>query len=312
MTTNDDCREPHARGALPEASHIRRAWGETLAELADPGLARRVRRRVSRPLWDLGRKQGAEVPFRTAMFWGRRMRVWYPDIVSMHLFRDGFYEEGLTTFFTMQIGQGMTVFDIGAHFGYFTMLAADLVGEQGRVVAFEPTPRTIDTLQKNVGSRPQVTIRRAAVWSTSGQLKLRDFGPRSSAFNTVLKDARSTKLELGRGEEITVDALPIDRFVREHRIIPDFVKIDAESAEQHVLQGMYHTLQDHSPMVTLEVGDVGVAGAARSSALIESLEELGYVSYEYVAGAVIRHRKKDHYDYDNLLFVRGDDTIGET
>jgi len=58
------------------------------------------------------------------------------------LYQYGFFEEGLTRAIIEKLRPGDTFVDIGAHVGYYTILASLLVGAEGHVVAFEPTPRT--------------------------------------------------------------------------------------------------------------------------------------------------------------------------
>lgn len=50
------------------------------------------------------------------------------ELVSLFIYRYGFFEEGLTNIFLHYLKPGMTFFDIGAHFGYFTLLGSALVG----------------------------------------------------------------------------------------------------------------------------------------------------------------------------------------
>src|SRR5439155_7548568 len=69
------------------------------------------------------RASGGVRPVTARTFWGDRMNLFFPEEGSMALYRYRFIEEGLTSIFISQIKPGMTVFDIGAHFGYFTLLA---------------------------------------------------------------------------------------------------------------------------------------------------------------------------------------------
>ena len=66
---------------------------------------------------------------------------------------------------------GMTVYDIGANFGFFTLIAARLVGERGRVFAFDPEPECISRIQAGVcrNGMDNVCVVRAAVWSGRGE-----------------------------------------------------------------------------------------------------------------------------------------------
>ena len=84
------------------------------------------------------------------------------------------YEQLLTKLFKKEMKQGMIVVDIGAHIGYFTLLAARLVGETGRVFAFEPDPDNYSLLIKNVSvnGHDNVIPVQKAVSNKTGQVRL--------------------------------------------------------------------------------------------------------------------------------------------
>src|SRR5258707_8071492 len=69
---------------------------------------------------------------------------------ACHLMLDGFWEMWLTQFLAGQVKPGMTVVDVGANFGYYTVLFADAVGDAGRVIAVEPNPDAAALLRETV------------------------------------------------------------------------------------------------------------------------------------------------------------------
>jgi len=78
-----------------------------------------------------------------------------------HLMLDGYWEMWVTEAIVSLVGEGMVVADIGANLGYFTLLMAELVGETGRVHAFEPNPQMAKLVEKSLsvngfGSRVDV------------------------------------------------------------------------------------------------------------------------------------------------------------
>lgn len=77
-----------------------------------------------------------------------------------HLLEEGVYEKEVTRLFQRLLRPGMTCVDIGANIGYFSILAASIVGSAGRVYAFEPDPENVEFLRKNVAlNRYQDIIR---------------------------------------------------------------------------------------------------------------------------------------------------------
>ncbi|WP_233247757.1 FkbM family methyltransferase [Caulobacter endophyticus] len=90
-----------------------------------------------------------------------------------HLLLDGYWEMWTTEAIARAVKPGMTVVDVGANLGYFTLLMADLVGAGGRVHAFEPNPQIATLLARSVSmpSRPRSTIRSSKVpgWASMGR-----------------------------------------------------------------------------------------------------------------------------------------------
>jgi len=70
--------------------------------------------------------------------------------LGAHLLLDGFWEMGLTMHIARTVGAGMNAIDVGANFGYYTILLGALVGETGHVVAVEPAPATAAMLRRSV------------------------------------------------------------------------------------------------------------------------------------------------------------------
>ena len=80
---------------------------------------------------------------------GRPMYVDLRDLsTGSALFSDGVWEEEGTAFVSKILKEGETFVDIGAHMGYYTILAASIVGEKGKVFAFEPDHRNTLVLEK--------------------------------------------------------------------------------------------------------------------------------------------------------------------
>ncbi len=234
-------------------------------------------------------------------FFGRDMNVHLPDLVGVKLYQYGFFEEGLSRAIVEALPDGGVFIDVGAHVGYYSILASLLVGPGGKVVAFEPTPRTLKELQSNTADLDNVTVVPMAAWDGPARLTLHDFGWRQSSFNSVVeprvtRDALSTAIE--------VDATALDDWLEAHGdIVPDFIKIDAESAEQRVLKGCRRTIERHHPLLSLEVGDYNLPGVPSSAELIRSIVELGYEPRQYHDGRFVPHCIADRYRYDNLIFV---------
>lgn len=252
---------------------------------------------------------GGTIEVDAKTFWGDRLHIRLPEEgVSRALYLWHHYEPGLTRMMLEKLQPGMTFVDIGAHYGYYTLLAARLVGPAGTVHAFDPSPRTFEVLSRNVAGRPNVKAFNLALYRERAELTLTDFGPRYSAANTIagrarLAEGEGTPREGLRGTQIRVEAITFDEHVREHGVAPDFVKIDAESAEFDILVGMEDTIGRHRPIISLEVGDYDLEGVHSSAELVAFLADRSYSAWEWRGGALVRHQPKERYQQDNMLFV---------
>jgi FkbM family methyltransferase len=222
------------------------------------------------------------------------------EAVSRQIESYGIYEDSLTEAFLHLIKPGQVVVDIGMHLGYYTTLFATLVGAEGQVHAFEPTPSTRAIAQQNVQPFAQVTVHPEAVWSSVQTLSFRDYGPEWMAFNSF------TRAKLDHVPEpkiFSVQTITLDRF-RETLSRPvALLKIDAESAERQILDGGKELLRTDQPLISLEVGDADQPGASRS--LVEYLQDAGYLPWEFRRANFHPHQARSSYGYDNLIFAPG-------
>lgn len=239
-------------------------------------------------------------------FWDEEMVVIVPEVVSSSIYKYGYTEEGLTRMVLDKLKSGMIFFDVGAHFGYFTLLASLIVGNKGQVHSFEPTQTTFNILKENVSNKRNVFLNNCAVFSENKTVFLSDHGIRYSAFNSLLPSRLPQKnLSSIKVTNYSVDCITIDDYVVASRVLPDFVKIDAESAEYQILQGMDKTIEKCRPIISIEVGDLAKE-ATLSKNLVEFLICKNYQPYEYKEGTIKFHMLKDgFYEFDNLLFLPG-------
>jgi FkbM family methyltransferase len=261
---------------------------------------------ASRPLAfavsEFSKRFHRDITTQITTFWGGRMNVVLPEPVSLFLYRYGYFEKELTTLLLQTLNAGDSFMDVGSHFGYFSLLAAHLVGDRGRVVAFEPTPRTFRLLQSNTAAEPSIRAENLAAWSQPMTLELVDLGAAWSSHNSLF----APKM-VPAGAKVTVTkhqvkAVAVDDYLREHQFSPTLMKIDAESAELEILKGMSETLSRCRPIVTLEVGDDGSAvGAVRSTDAVRYCRDFDYLPFAYEDGRIVAHEIKDTYTYDNIF-----------
>ena len=237
-------------------------------------------------------------------FWGGRMTLLLPEPVSQEIFFHGYFEEDLCNMFIAYIKPDMTFIDIGAHFGFFTLFGAELVGESGRVHAFEATPETFHVLECNAKRKKNIIVNNLAVFSRQDLLEFNDFGREYSAYNSLhgpLLEKEEAKKIIPR--KITVKATSVDEYVRNTNIKPGFIKIDAECAEYEILKGMQETIKKYRPLITTEVGDMDNEGGRDSRRDLIYIINQKYKPFEYKNGKIIPHILKGKYEYANILLI---------
>jgi FkbM family methyltransferase len=200
------------------------------------------------------------------------------------------YEQETSNFLGTILAPGDTVIDIGAHVGYFSMLAATLVGPGGRVFSFEPEPRNyahlLDHIELNgacnvcpmhmaVGATPSI----AEFFVNSdndGGHALWEVG--RHPFNEQTRLApQSRKVYV-----TSLDTMFGDRDMRSLKAI----KIDAEGAEFAILVGARTLIAaTRIPFIVAEINRFGLESMGASEQMLRGLmEEMGYETYLFQPG----------------------------
>lgn len=144
---------------------------------------------------------------------------------------------------------GMVFYDLGSNNGFFSLLAARIVGSTGKVIAFEAEPRLGILFLENINrnSAHNVKLVESAVWSTTGSVDFSPADPRVSpdfGVGKVVSDSAA--------KTVTVPSICLDDFIRTERP-PNLIKCDVEGAEVEVFRGASKLLTDYRPSVECEV-----------------------------------------------------------
>lgn len=233
--------------------------------------------------------------------WGSKMRFFLPEGGMVYYY--GFWEANLTNFFINFLKEGDVFIDIGAHVGYYSVLASDLVGATGKVYAFEPTPRTFLSLSENSQAKRNMDVFNNAILNESTTIDFFDYGPKYSAFNSFKKRTAEEIFFKDDVTKISVSTISIDNFCNKNKVTPTFIKIDAEGSEYLILSAMDSLLQNVRPIVSIEVSTnkEWEENLEKSFAIFE---KHGYDSYEISLGGTLKRcDAKEARFYDNLLFI---------
>lgn len=151
----------------------------------------------------------------------------------------------LARFMINTLKEGEQFIDVGAHLGYFSTLAAHLVGANGKVTAFEASKNTFAFLGKNLQNLPQANCLNQAVSDEKGVLSFYEFPVLYSEYNTL--EIQQFKQEgwyvKNKPSKTNVATIALDEFIAQNHLQPNLIKIDVEGAEYRVLLGMQNFLK---------------------------------------------------------------------
>jgi len=200
---------------------------------------------------------------RLKLWFGSPVRVRLPfgswwmaedDFCSHSILREDF-EDPEWRFVARYLAPGMTVLDIGAHHGFYSLLASVKVGPAGRVVAFEPSPREREKLLRNlaVNGYTNVRVEECALADAAGQQELIVVGGINTGCNSLRRpDVKEPT------SPVAVQVETLDSYLAAHPLPPiDFIKLDAEGAELAILKGSQKLLQQRPrPVIQCELEEI--------------------------------------------------------
>lgn len=192
------------------------------------------------------------------------------------------YESAFYRAFVDRVHSDMTVIDIGAHIGLYSLGAAKRIGDAGMVYAFEPSPVSAAYLTEHIalnGQIGRIELHQVAVTDWNGQVP---FYARGYAEQASLERANLEELapdsENARLREMVVQTVSLDTFCSERGLVPGVIKIDAEGSEEQILVGARELLTSLRPEILLEIHPVQMANCGSTlESLSIYLHSVGYL-----------------------------------
>lgn len=187
------------------------------------------------------------------------------------------------------IQEGDTVFDIGANYAYYTERLSKLVGNSGKVYAFEPIPFTYEVCDLIVDKLKlsNVSLYQKGVSDHTGTISFSvpklDFGGISAGQahitgRTIEESKKKNYYDFDSEEIINCEIVDLDSFVGEKVDRLKFVKIDIEGAEYMALKGMESLVKKYQPILLLEIQPAFLDGFGIDQIVFKNYltKDLGY------------------------------------
>ncbi len=201
------------------------------------------------------------------------------------------------------VKKGDIAFDIGAHLGFYTLLLSELVGEKGKVFAFEPNPKLLPSLTRTVEPFSNIKLLSVALSDREGEINL--FVPEDASMAS-LKDW--TKGAAGKVQEISCKMQILDKLIEKGELpLPQFIKCDVEGSELSVFKGATNTLNRmDAPILLFELNRKAASAFGTTTTayfdFLESLEQPKYSFFEVTKDGLIQLKSKE-IEYTNVLAV---------
>jgi len=232
-------------------------------------------------------------------------------LYSENIRRYGYEDQYAHQLFWKTLRTGHQVADLGAHNGYYTLLAARQIGAAGRIFAFEPDPTNYDSLVRNIrlnGYENVVTAEQKCVGDKSEMVTL----------TVVEEGSRSASLHMHPGmhvkKQYAVECVALDDYMPTATL--DVVKMDVEGNELSALRGMQSVLaRSQQIKVFAELHPTMLAGqGVTAEEYVSAFEKLGFHlsvideashSLKPLSLAEVASHSKDMYWHTNLYAARG-------
>ena len=244
---------------------------------------------------------GLIMPVRVPLFTGQSMEVRTNECVSRALIAFGYAEPTITALMLHVLTAGQCFVDVGTHFGYEALLASKLVGSTGKVLAFEPHPKTAQVAKRNLTPYPQAELHQMALSSSSGSSYLQELGDAQSAFASLVKTPKNE-------QSIEIKTMTLDEALKSTSLSIHLLKIDVEGHERCVLEGAKETISKDLPIIVLE-SDMPKDGKSskRTFELADCLNKYGYAPYSFNFDGDFRIGELDSFpiEHPNVLFLCG-------
>jgi FkbM family methyltransferase len=255
-----------------------------------------------------------EIVIKTKLFNGSPIIIALPASTDIFLTggKSHISEIRLAKYLIKNLHSDSTFIDVGAHYGYFSLIASDIV-KDGKVYSFEPSSKSFNILKRNVSSITNVTIFNKAVSQGNTPIAFYEFDNLHSEYNStqISQFENEDWFKAIKPNMQKIDSISLSTFCTDNSIYPDIIKIDVEGFENEVIKGAENLLTSSKkkPIAILEYLEPKRGNAAHKEAF-SLLSRWGYSSNIISdSGDLIPENDIDGYllkhslESDNIVFI---------
>jgi FkbM family methyltransferase len=256
-------------------------------------------------LWRAFSSKSSNAPF--ILRWHNGIKIHaYPRVeLCRSLFVTGYYEPNEFAYLSGILKPGMIFIDAGAYLGLYSLFASTLVGEEGTVLAVEPSRRDFQRLKENaeLNKRKNIRLLPIGLSNDSSDRDLLVADETHSGQNTLGGFAYPGVKEDGR---LRVRVERLDDVVQKEGFKQvDIIKMDTEGHELFVLQGARETIARFKPLLLVELVDRSLSLQGCSADQVwDFLTRMGYqiLQFDIATGLPVVSDKKPFYQ-ENIIAV---------
>ena len=245
--------------------------------------------------------------YRGQSFTVRRQGVLWelnPDcLIQRAVYNLSVFERKETEWLKAQVETDWVFFDVGANFGYYSMLVSAASEGRARVYAFEPLASNCALIERNksLNDFGRLRVFKTALSDEEGEVGF--FVPPASCSGVGHIIEGGDAAHEGRIE--TVPATTLDSFAARHGVEKlDFLKVDVEGAETRVLRGGRETLKRFRPLIMIEFFPEGLKGLNTSAdELLALIHELGYDTFTITGSGLEPFSDTSVDDHCNVICI---------
>lgn len=202
-----------------------------------------------------------------------RLTINLEDWIQQQIYFLGDYEKNEIDYLYSNLKKGNVFIDIGGNIGLFSLNASKIVGNEGKVIAFEAFTPNYNQFKNHISSNhfQNITLEHLAIADEKSFIEILY----NDTYNNV--GMASSFLQEYTAKE-RVESISLDEYVKQKNISKiDLIKIDIEGGEYAALKGMNEILTHYQPNILIEINNIALKSSNRSEEeLVSLLTEKGY------------------------------------